>query len=105
MSKSVNHVTCCCSGQHEGLKENCDKLVETNNEMFSMITTGLLPTPAKSHYTFNLRDLSKVYQGILMFDAAKLNVRVSALAHRTCLRASSSYRVRVFVLAHGLCDT
>ncbi|XP_063895398.1 dynein axonemal heavy chain 1 [Helicoverpa armigera] len=38
-------------------------------EIFSALVEELLPTPTKSHYTFNLRDLSKVFQGVLMMDA------------------------------------
>lgn len=54
-----------------------DPLVEATIKVYSTITSQLLPTPAKSHYTFNLRDLSKVFQGMLMADPAKVEVRTS----------------------------
>lgn len=39
-------------------------LVKATVEMYNTIRRELLPTPAKSHYTYNMRDMSKVFQGI-----------------------------------------
>jgi dynein heavy chain, axonemal len=36
------------------------KLVAGAIGVYNALCTTLLPTPAKSHYTFNLRDLAKV---------------------------------------------
>lgn len=39
-------------------------IVEASLNVYNQISIELRPTPAKSHYTFNLRDISKVCQGI-----------------------------------------
>ncbi|XP_070580015.1 dynein axonemal heavy chain 1-like isoform X2 [Ptychodera flava] len=54
------------------VKEYGNILVNATIALYNTITTQLLPTPAKSHYTFNLRDLSKVFQGMLMAEANKI---------------------------------
>ncbi|CAH8652543.1 unnamed protein product [Schistosoma rodhaini] len=48
-------------------------LVKASISVYKTIQKQLLPTPAKSHYTFNLRDLSKVFQGMLMMDVDQLS--------------------------------
>ena len=53
------------------VKKMCSGTVAATIEMYSRISAELLPTPAKFHYTFNLRDISKVFQGLLMIRPRK----------------------------------
>jgi dynein heavy chain len=46
-------------------------VVAATIEVYSKISQELLPTPSKFHYTFNLRDISKVFQGVLMIRPRK----------------------------------
>ncbi|XP_009304459.3 dynein axonemal heavy chain 1 [Danio rerio] len=69
------------------MKPFCKPLVDATIRVYSTITSALLPTPAKSHYTFNLRDLSKVFQGILMAEAGKIENKIQLLQlwyHESC---------------------
>ena len=60
-------------------------VVDSSVDTFQAHERELLPTPQKSHYTFNLRDVSKVLQGMLLItpdkckslDVAKLWVHES----------------------------
>lgn len=47
--------------------------------IYERISQELLPTPTKSHYVFNLRDLSKLFQGILQADTASYTNQVQIL--------------------------
>lgn len=43
-----------------------EAVVTSTIEIYQRISEELRPTPARFHYLFNLRDVSKVFQGILM---------------------------------------
>ena len=51
-------------------------LVDATVAAYTTITKELLPTPAKSHYTFNLRDVAKVFAGIMQVDGDWLREKV-----------------------------
>ena len=56
-------------------------LLRIRLQMYNNIRLQMKPTPKKSHYTFNLRDVSKVFQGILMIQP------------KECLNADSACRL------------
>ena len=39
-----------------------DSVVAGTLDVYQKVISSLLPTPTKSHYTFNLRDISRVMQ-------------------------------------------
>ena len=50
----------------ESVQGLAQDVVISTIEVYDCICEQLKPTPAKFHYTFNLRDVSKVFQGIMM---------------------------------------
>jgi len=56
-----------------------DPLTQGTIEVYSMISEELLPTPAKSHYLFNTRDLAKVVQGVMQATRAFYDSKESML--------------------------
>ncbi len=47
------------------------KIIQANLEIYKAAVEELLPTPAKSHYLFNLRDYAKVIYGICLAEKDK----------------------------------
>ena len=72
----------------QGMRDN---IVSNTINVYKMIQESFRPTPAKSHYTYNLRDVSKVFQGISRASPKAIkteNDMIKLWAHE-CLRVFS----------------
>lgn len=49
---------------NDEVKDLVPKIIESVLSVYERVKTELLPTPSKSHYTFNLRDIWRVFQGV-----------------------------------------
>jgi len=65
-----------------------DKLTEATLDLYNFICDKLPPTPSRFHYIFNLRDLSRVYEGLLLSVADRFSTPESFLRlwRNECLR-------------------
>ncbi|KAH9281795.1 Dynein heavy chain 6, axonemal [Echinococcus granulosus] len=72
----------------QGLRPLGDSIVGGAVEMYGRLAAELLPTPAKSHYVFNLRDLSKCVQGVLQTSPLAIRDKASLtrLFYHECSR-------------------
>ncbi|KAG5682932.1 hypothetical protein PVAND_012250 [Polypedilum vanderplanki] len=56
-----------------------EPVVKAAVTLYERISQELLPTPTKSHYLFNMRDLAKCIQGILQADTTTYNNQIQIL--------------------------
>ncbi|KAJ3114591.1 Dynein heavy chain 10, axonemal [Phlyctochytrium bullatum] len=51
---------------NEEIKGVAKKLTNITLKLYSEVVKNLMPTPSKFHYIFNLRDISRVYEGLCL---------------------------------------
>ena len=62
----------CAEDFSQEVVELAQKLVPMTLDLWNKVQGKMLPTPAKFHYLFNMRELSKVFQGIILASRDRL---------------------------------
>jgi dynein heavy chain len=74
----------------KGLSGVAARLVPATLELWRAAQSRLLPTPARMHYEFTLRDLSRVFQGIVLASRDRIQSPAAAGAGTAAPSSSSS---------------
>ena len=72
----------------DAIKPLGDQITQGTIEIYRAVSRELLPTPSKSHYLFNTRDLAKIIQGVMQASKTFYDNQVSVEVekHQSCTR-------------------
>lgn len=60
-------------GNHRAIEQFSSRLTQVTLRIFKEVVRALYPTPSRFHYLFNMRDISRVYEGLCMMSPQKFN--------------------------------
>jgi dynein heavy chain len=68
-------------------------LVDCSVKLYAALVQNLRPTPLKSHYTFNLRDLCSVFRGIFSVPSENIDATIEGVTNLARLWSHETVRV------------
>jgi dynein heavy chain len=72
------------------------KLVPATVALWNRVQAKMLPTPAKFHYLFNMRELSKVFQGVILASRDRFRKDVEVPPYSGDITSSEGYLVALW---------
>jgi len=79
-------------------------IVKATLGIYTACLDGLLPTPSKSHYTFNLRDLARVVQGMMLMSKVRTDEYCSP-RHRISFNSTTRFPYAFDDVASRICQS